>query len=104
MLMREGPVNYSPAKLRDVIGVYSRRYREAKDDAQRDGLIPSVTDPESLDPGGERLRIYPPDSTGAFEVEYDMPLDGEWSDLTAQFTFRPHSEGYLGGLYDIHVL
>jgi hypothetical protein len=34
----------------------------------------------------------------------DLPLDGTWSDLTAQFEFGPHEGGTAVALYDLHVL
>jgi len=40
----------------------------------------------------------------AGRVEIDLPLNGEWSDLTAQFDFRPVSDGIAISLYDLHVL
>jgi len=49
-------------------------------------------------------------STGAFNdgsgfwFDCDFPLNGEWSDLTAQFEFKIHENQYLVALQDIHVL
>jgi hypothetical protein len=40
----------------------------------------------------------------AGSVELDVPLDGEWSDLTAQFEFAPVDGGIGISLYDLHVL
>ena len=37
-------------------------------------------------------------------AELDLPLNGEWSDLTAQFEFEPVGEGTGLSLYDLHVL
>ena len=37
-------------------------------------------------------------------VDLDVPLDGEWSDLTAQFEFGPVPSGTAVSLYDLHVL
>jgi hypothetical protein len=37
-------------------------------------------------------------------VDLDLPLDGEWSDLTAQFEFAPVPGGTAVSLYDLHVL
>jgi hypothetical protein len=34
----------------------------------------------------------------------DVPLNGEWSDLTAQFEFEPIGDGTSLSLYDLHVL
>jgi len=40
----------------------------------------------------------------AGSVELDLPLDGDWSDLTAQFEFEPVGGGIGLSLYDLHVL
>jgi hypothetical protein len=40
----------------------------------------------------------------AGSVELDLPLNGEWSDLTAQFEFAPVGAGVAVSLYDLHVL
>jgi hypothetical protein len=37
-------------------------------------------------------------------VDLDLPLNGEWSDLTAQFEFAPVEDGLGVSLYDLHVL
>lgn len=36
--------------------------------------------------------------------DHDVPLDGQWSDLTAQFEFLSHPSGFTVVLHDIHVL
>ena len=37
-------------------------------------------------------------------VEYDLPLNGTWSDLTAIFWIRRLPQGLALELYDIHIL
>src|SRR5262245_3231087 len=37
-------------------------------------------------------------------VQHDLPLDGNWSDLTAIFELRQHDDQVLLVLNDIHVL
>lgn len=39
-----------------------------------------------------------------FSVEHDVPLNGEWSDLTAQFEFLGKSPEFEVVLHDLHVL
>jgi hypothetical protein len=39
-----------------------------------------------------------------FSVEHDVPLNGEWSDLTAQFEFVGEMPEFEVILHDIHVL
>jgi hypothetical protein len=49
-------------------------------------------------------------SFGAFEdgsgywYDYAVPLNGEWSDLTAQFIFMRRPEGLAAILHDLHVM
>ena len=43
------------------------------------------------------------DNSG-FWLDHDVPLNGEWSDLTAQFEFQKQSEGLAVVLIDLHVL
>ncbi len=39
-----------------------------------------------------------------YSVEHDVPLNGEWSDLTAQFEFFGSSPEFEVILHDLHVL
>lgn len=39
-----------------------------------------------------------------FWLDHDVPLNGEWSDLTAQFEFQKQPEGLAVVLIDLHVL
>lgn len=45
-----------------------------------------------------------PDSDGVIHFEYDIPLNGEWSDLTALFEFHKSDGGYKVVLRGLHVL
>jgi hypothetical protein len=38
------------------------------------------------------------------EIEFDLPINGIWSDLTALFWVKHHPEELVLELYDIHVL
>jgi hypothetical protein len=37
-------------------------------------------------------------------IDFDVPLDGEWSDLTAQLEVIAVPDGWALFLYDLHVL
>jgi hypothetical protein len=39
-----------------------------------------------------------------YSFDYDLPLNGKWSDLTLQFEFQKRSEDYAVILHDVHVL
>ena len=93
---------WSPSTLMQAIGRYSRKFREAPEGDRRE-FLPAVTSPRELDVRGENLVLYPkPDN---IVVEYDVPISGEWSDLTAKFYVRNgQADGYELTLADIHVL
>jgi hypothetical protein len=60
-----------------------------------------------LDIAGSSARVevgrHDPDRRSGW-VDMDLPLNGAWSDLTAQFEFRPTAGGTGVSLYDLHVL
>jgi hypothetical protein len=75
---------------------------------------------ERGDPSRERFRVTPRESAtgkhfhrevdhnlqppGAFAVVwYDLPLNGEWSDLTATFRLERKSDGIRVVLEEVHV-
>src|SRR5262245_39766308 len=41
---------------------------------------------------------------GGFWLDSSVPLNGRFSDLTAQFEFHPRSSGFATRLQDLHVL
>ena len=59
-------------------------------------------DRPNVRPHADVVRLTSNRATGS--VELDVPLDGEWSDLTAQFEFAPVDGGIGISLYDLHVL
>jgi hypothetical protein len=44
------------------------------------------------------------DDGSGYHFEYDIPLNGEWSDLTAIFRILKTPKGYVVFLNDLHVL
>lgn len=44
------------------------------------------------------------DDGSGYWVEHDVPLNGEYSDLTAQFEFRWRGGALAAALHDLHVL
>lgn len=104
VLVPVGRVIYSAESLMDAVGRYSRAYREARSDEERKRLLPRVSDPDQMEETSENLELYPPATDGSAMAEYDIPLNGRWSDLTASFCLVPTGDGYVLGLYDLHVL
>ena len=39
-----------------------------------------------------------------YRLDHDVPLNGQWSDLTAQFEFLRRPGGFAVVLHDLHVL
>lgn len=56
----------------------------------------------NFQPHADVVRLTQNRSAGS--VELDVPLDEEWSDMTAQFEFAPVDGGIGVSLYDLHVL
>jgi len=64
---------------------------------------PIVTDPEQLPEQCSHALVALVNSEG-YQFDYDLPLNGAWSDLTAPFIFYKHGQGYVVVLHDLHVL
>jgi hypothetical protein len=78
-------------------------------DPSPDGTVWRITPIETaqgvkyVDPfGGDLVRYFDGGPSGT--VELDLPLNGEWSDLTAHLEFQPVETGIGLSLYDLHVL
>ena len=61
------------------------------------------TDPDELGEGGDP-EIFPSEDESTYLFEHNVPLNGEWSDLTALFEFHRRPQGYAVVLHDLHVL
>ena len=94
----------TPERLHSLISNYG------SDQPRPDGRTFEVTSPIMAAGGGSRFEVYryseqqgkPPQAIGS--AEYNLPLNGEWSDLTAIFELLM-VDGALGlWLYDVHVL
>ncbi|MCP4600758.1 MAG: hypothetical protein GY847_09535 [Proteobacteria bacterium] len=64
---------------------------------------PIFTDPYELEEQENREVGEFADDNG-YWFDFDIPLNGEWSDLTAQFEFHKRANGYTVVLHDLHVL
>lgn len=58
-----------------------------------------ITDPSLPDRHSERFDMCYYDDKSGFCCDYDLPVNNEWSDLTAQFSFK----NIGGGLYRIYL-
>jgi hypothetical protein len=64
---------------------------------------PIFTDPYELEEQRDIEPIEFDDGSG-YAFDYAVPLNGEWSDLTAQFEILKRPNGYAVFLDDLHVL
>jgi len=63
--------------------------------------------PTFTDPGlakGTPRHTFGKFDDGGFWLDHDVPVNGIYSDLTAQFEFLPRPEGFAVRLQDLHVL
>ena len=65
---------------------------------------PIFTDPYELEAQPNREEPIEFDDGSGYHLDYDIPLNGEWSDLTAQFEFLKRPNGYAVVLHDLHVM
>ncbi len=54
--------------------------------------------------GNFRADVLKFNDGSGYSVEHDVPLNGEWSDLTAQFEFIGKAPDFEVILHDLHVL
>jgi hypothetical protein len=80
-------------------------------DARPDGRTWRITSPATALTPADRRDFRPtaevvrhPTDPRSGSVDVDLPLDGEWSDLTALLKFEPVEGGIGLSLYDVHVL
>jgi hypothetical protein len=97
--------HWTPESLRRYIENYGSRT------PMRDGSQWRITSTATARVPADRLGFAPRadvvrlrEDPRAGSVDFDVPLNGEWSDLTAQFEFRPIEGGTAVSLYDLHVL
>jgi len=65
---------------------------------------PRFSNPDTATGGDGRPVIVPLADGSGYQLDHDVPLNGEWSDLTARFGFLKRPAGYAVALQDLHVL
>jgi hypothetical protein len=75
-------------------------------DPRKDGQVFKVTDPNIAqgNPDNSVRRFSQTESGAVGDVCYDLPLNGEWSQVTATFRLYRIGDEMGFGLEDIHVL
>lgn len=90
---------WTPELMRSVVQGYGLP------EPHRSGVEFKVT-PRAAAIGGPPQRVVYRDAIRSeflAEVWYDLPLNDEWSDLTATFRIEPRREGSVVVLQEIHV-
>lgn len=80
-------ITWTPASLRKVVTDYGAR---------------AVTPPDSATGKPHSSLVALADGSG-WSFDHDVPLDGAWSDLTAQFEFLRRGDDFAVVLHDLHV-
>lgn len=101
----EDPQRWTARSLEIYVGNYGSW------DAMPDGRTWRITSPATAANPAGRTDFRPTADVARHDgdprsgsVDVDLPLNGEWSDLTALFEFEPVEDGIGLSLYDIHVL
>ncbi|MFB9865497.1 DUF7668 domain-containing protein [Rufibacter immobilis] len=90
----DGEFYWSKGKLEEVFKEYGNSER-----------MPKIDDPFAMGKEGESFDFYKYDDGSGWAIEYDIPLDGKKSDLTADFTFiKSSGDLYSINLHDLHVM
>jgi len=62
------------------------------------------TDPDLLEGDGSPYFYEFDNGSDGYSFEHHVPLNGRWSDVTAEFTFYRRAEGFLVELIDMHIM
>ena len=98
-----GGLCWSAETITDALGLYSRQYREAPIESKIN-YVPIVTVPILSMLKDENRVIFTKTSRGLLYIDYDLPINNAWSDLTASFIVHAVPTGFCLELVDIHAL
>ena len=65
---------------------------------------PTFSDPDLAHGSRDHHAHFGEFDGGGFWLDHNVPLNGHYSDLTAQFEFYPRADGYAAVLHDLHVM
>ena len=93
-------IRWTPAEIRHALDLAygpGCRFRVAHPEG------PQFSDPGAAvgEPGAS---VWALGDGGGYRADHDVPLNGSWSDLTAQFEFLRRPGGLAVVLHDLHVL
>jgi hypothetical protein len=102
LAMLDEPNSYGIKWTRDMITtIVEDTFGPATRFAAQHGS-PVFSDPDSAH--GDPHPSFGRRDGGGYWLDYDVPLNGVFSDLTAQFEFEPRGEVFATILHDLHVL
>jgi hypothetical protein len=93
-------IRWTPSRINAAIeGAFGNecRFRMAHPEG------PRFTDPDQA-VGNPEADIFTYEDGRGFRADHDVPLNGMWSELTAQFEFLRRPQGLVVILHDLHVL
>lgn len=95
---------WTPELIQELIAAYEFPNHSASELPAR--ITPIATARiDDISPRHTIDRWQSPDASGIVgSVEFDLPINGVWSDLTALFWIKQYPEGIALELNDIHVL
>src|SRR5690606_39190573 len=86
----DGPNSYGIVWTAETI---EATVRAALGNSERESAPPKFSDPNELaDPQVDGPEKF--DDGSGYWFDHPVPLDGKWSDLTAQFEFKKRSNGF----------
>ncbi len=66
--------------------------------------LPRISPPDTAPLAGENMVVYMKGGSNIV-VEYDLPIEDEWSDLTAKFELKSNGDGlFKMSMIDLRVL
>ena len=100
--MLDEPNHYGVVWTREgVVTVLEVTFTEATVFAREFGG-PKFSAPDAAQ--GQERHSFGRSRDGSYWLDYDVPLNGRFSDLTAQFEFRPRAHRFAAILHDLHVM
>ena len=93
-------IKWTPEKIQDIIKDEFGPETIFGDEHKNGVFFSAVKDTN----GSYRSDVLEFDDGRGYSVEHDVPLNGEWSDLTAQFEFLGKTPVFEIILHDLHVL
>jgi hypothetical protein len=101
----EVAINQLDASLENGVSIWNVESLKAVFLEYWKGEMPIINNPYQMDMRKEEIEFYHFDNGSGLAIDYLVPLENNWGDLTAQFSFvKNEGNFYYVYLTDIHVL